>query len=83
MDKSRCSGHGVGPDGDERIEPKQRRRGPQDGEIRPLPLGLYAKMIANLLERGLDGPALNEPAKDLRRCGTEVGAQERLWIPHA
>src|ERR671915_371886 len=48
--------------------------------FRPLPLGLEAKALADLLEGSLHLPAHNKPADDLLRLGSEVGAQQSLSL---
>jgi hypothetical protein len=47
---------------------QQGRRGPRDGEIGPLALGLHAEMLACLLECRLHGPAVDEPSQKGGRC---------------
>ena len=37
-------------------------------------------MTADFGEGHLDGPAADEPAKDVERVGIEIGAQESLWL---
>ena len=52
-------------------QPEQARRGPGDGPVRPLTLGLDAQvdsaspLCGPTLERDLDLPALDEPVQDL------------------
>ena len=43
-------------------------------------MGFHAKMVAHLLERDLDLPALDEPAQDLNRVAGLVGAKQGLRI---
>ena len=69
-----------GHDGKQR---KQARRGSSDGQVRPLTLGLDAKMGSGFLERDLDLPALHEPAQDLLRRAGEAGAQQSLRLEPA
>jgi hypothetical protein len=61
-------------------KPEQCRRGAQDGQVRPLPLGLDAEMPADFLERRLGAPTRNETGRDVRRLIGEVGAEEGLRL---
>lgn len=64
----------VGP---QRYQREQAEKGggrPRDGGIRPLPLALHTKMTADFGEGDLDGPAADEPPKDVERVGIEIGA---------
>jgi hypothetical protein len=62
---------------------QQGRRGPQDGTLRPLALGLDAQMGAHFVERHFDLPATDEPGEDLLRISVEIGAQQRLGAESA
>ena len=78
----------VSPKRDQREQPQQHRRGAVDGRIGRLPLGLDAKMTANLGEGDFDGPTPDEPPQNIERRRIKVGAQERLrfalacWVAH-
>ena len=75
---------GIGrPERHEREQAEQRWRHSRDGEIGPLPPGFDAQMGAGFLERRLDGPAVDEPAENFDWRRVDVGAEERLRIPHA
>ena len=37
-------------------------------------------MTADFGEGHLDGPAADEPAKDVERIGIEISAQKSLWL---
>jgi hypothetical protein len=62
---------------------QERRGGPPDRQIRPLPLGLEPKMPAYLLEGHFQLPAHNEPTDDPLRIGFEVGTQKSLGLKPA
>src|SRR6516162_7264040 len=64
----------VGPQCDQREQAKKSGRGARDGGVRPLPLGLDAKMTTDFGEGDLDGPTADEPAKDVDWVGIEIGA---------
>src|SRR5918995_4755784 len=68
----------VGPECDQGEQAEEDRRGAVDGHVRPLPLGLDAEVAADLGECDLDRPATNEPAEDVERLRSEIGAEECL-----
>src|ERR1700760_5060646 len=70
----------VGPQRHQREQAEKCGGRPRDRRIRPLPLGLNTKMTADFGKGDLDGPAADEPAKDVERVGVEIGAQESLWL---
>src|SRR3954462_5176683 len=70
----------AGPQCHEREQREERRRGAQDGQVGPLPLGFHAGVTPSLFEGGLDSPAANEPAQDVDRRGLLVGAEEGLRL---
>ena len=47
----------IGQQSHQREQTQQGRRGAKDGPIRPLALGLYAKMISDFVERDFQLPA--------------------------
>src|SRR5215212_6542095 len=55
----------VGEERDHREQSQQRRGGPPDRHIRPMPLRLKAQALAHLLECALHLPASYEPRDDL------------------
>ena len=69
------------PERHEREQAEQRRRGAQDGQVRPLPLGFQAEMAAGFLEGGLNPPAADEPAQDL--CGFGIEYTATIWMKSA
>ena len=54
----------MGPEGYQGVEAEQRRRGSQDGFIRPLSLGFDAEMGSGFLEGDFDLPSADEPGQD-------------------
>src|SRR5918994_7463351 len=70
----------VGPECDQGEQAKQDRRGAVYGHVRPLPLGLDAEVAADLGECDLDRPTTNEPAEDVERLRSEIGAEECLGL---
>ena len=66
----------IGPYGDQGEQPQQRWGSAEDGEIRPLTLGLDAKTSTNLLEGGFHAPARDEPTEDHRGCRRQIRAEE-------
>jgi hypothetical protein len=56
---------------------EETRGSAADGSVRPLPLGFYAKVGSQLLERDLDVPAWYESLDDLNSGGGQVGAEQR------
>jgi hypothetical protein len=77
------AGAGIKARGKQRHDREQREqagRGACDGTVRPLALGLDAKMIAHLAEGHLHLPALDEPAHDLQRVARGIGAEQGLRV---
>src|SRR5580765_3656675 len=66
------------PEGDERVETKQRRGGAQNCEVGPLALSFDAEMGARVLEGDLQLPAGDEPLEDIDGSGVEIGTEEGL-----
>ena len=66
--------------GDDREQPEQAGRGAGDRLVRPLTLGLDAKVVTHLAEGDFELPALDESADDLQRLLRRVGAEQRLRI---
>ena len=72
----------VGPEGHEREQTEQGRRGARNGLVRPLTLRLHAEMPAHFRKGHLRRPATDEPAQDIERLGVKVRAQECLRPKH-
>jgi hypothetical protein len=70
----------VGEERDHREQSQQRRGGPPDRLLRPMPLRLKAQALADLLECALHLPAPNKPRDDLFRLGGQIGAKECLGL---
>jgi hypothetical protein len=66
------------PEGDERVETKQRRGGAQNGEVGPLTLSFDAEMGARVLEGDLKLPAGDEPLEDIDGSGVR-SVQRKAW----
>ena len=71
------------PEGNERVEAKERRCCAQNGEIGPLTLSFNAEMGAGVLEGDLKLPARDEPLKDIDRSGVEIGREKGLRLEFA
>src|SRR5215207_8152500 len=63
---------------DHREQSQQRRSGPLDRSLGPMPLRLQSQALAYFLEGRLHLPASDEPGNDPLRLGTKIGAEERL-----
>src|SRR3712207_4446297 len=68
----------MGEQCDHREKGQQRRSGPLDRPLRPMPLRLEPQALTNLLESSLHLPASDKPRDYPPRIGMEVGAQESL-----
>ena len=64
----------------QREEAQQRGRGAQDRPVRPLPLGLHAQMLTDLVKGHFRLPAQHEPLDNLHRVHLQVRAQKRLGL---
>ena len=65
------------------IQTEQCRRGAQNGQIGPLPLGLDTEMLADLLKGRLNPPTEHEAAEDRHGFEIEIGAKKRLGVARA
>src|SRR3712207_9457779 len=63
---------------DHREHGQQRRSGPPDCSLGPMPLSLESQALAHLLESGFHLPPSYKPADDPLGLRTEIGAKERL-----
>ena len=66
----------VGPQRDQIEQAEKNPCGACDRRVRPLPLGLDAKVTPDFGESELDRPTTDKPAKDVERVGIKIGAQE-------
>jgi hypothetical protein len=66
----------MGPDGNKRVQPKQRWGGAQDGQVGPLPLRLDAEVLADFLKSRLDPPAEHEAAKNRLGFQIKIGLEK-------
>ena len=71
------------PEGDERVETKQRRGGAQNCAVGPLALSFDAEMCASVLEGDLKLPAGDEPLEEIDGSGVEIGREEGLRLEFA
>jgi hypothetical protein len=65
--------------GDKRKQAQQRRSRAQDGQIRPLALGLHPQMVTHLMKGDLDRPAQDKPLHDLDRLGLLISRRASPW----
>src|SRR5215212_5791425 len=66
--------------GHDREQREQAGRRAGNRPIRPLALGLDAEMVAHFAEGDFHLPALDEPADDLQRLASGIGAQQGLRV---
>src|SRR2546421_9270787 len=83
------NGKGVFPqqllrkNGHERKECQQGGSGAQNGQIRPLALGLDAQMSTNLVKGDFNCPAQDKPLDDLESLCLLIGTQQGQWLVSA
>jgi hypothetical protein len=78
------TGHeGIGQQGNERKQAKERWRGTGDGEVCPLTLGFDTEMLTHVAQRGFHLPTAHEEGQDLLREERQVGGQPGLRVKFA
>ncbi len=70
----------IGQQGDHREQTEQGWCDAQDGEIRPLALGLHTQVSPGFVESDLDLPAPRKPLDDLLGRNGEIGTQQGLRL---
>jgi hypothetical protein len=70
----------MGRQGDPGKKAKEDWGSAGNGQVRPLALGLYPQVGADLLESDLQLPAQNEPLDNLNWCYVGISAQKGLRL---